>query len=508
MNRNEDVNTLYEELLDYYDSIGLSAGYLEFKINKMMEEKKCSREEAIKNLYTQKFPSIIRPKRRTTNVKVEREGDETSTAVYLRMSFILLILGVLLLNKHYVYMSLIPMIFTLFCVLFNTPDEITVQKELSKVKCRVDDIVEIKVRLIVKKGIGFIIVRDVVPKDFELVKGSNVRALFKGLKPLKMTITYSVKCSLKGIYEIPPTEIETIHILGFKKNKYFEFRHEGKITVLPLAFSIRRIRMVPTRSSIPIPMTAISRRGSITTDFREIRKYVYGDPVKFINWKATARTGSKIPLVNEFERESKKTIMIFLDTTTNMKYGTTLKNPLEYGVSAVASLSYYLLNRSFNVGVVVYGNEISISPRTGGDQYYRILRKLITLKTFSNRVSFERSVELNRRWIIECTPLVFIITNITRYNINELIIGIKKIIQYLGRSVERSKKTPVIILDISPLYISANKYKYSNLVVEMADLEKVSLYKLLQRLGVTIIKWEVGRKSLVSAMTPLLRLIK
>lgn len=436
------------------------------------------------------------------------EGEETFTVLYLRISFILLILGVLLLNQHYVYMSLMPLFFTLFSILFNTPDGIMVRKELSKVKCRVDDVIEVKVRLIAKRGTGFVIVKDIVPKHFELVEGSNVRALFKGLKPLETTITYSVKCSLKGIYEVPPTEIEAIHVLGFKENKYFRFYHEEKIIVLPLAFSIRRIRMVPTRSPIPIPMTAISRRGPITTEFREIRKYVYGDPVKFINWKATARIGSKIPLVNEFERESKKTIVIFLDTTMNMKYGTSLKNPLEFGISATASLSYYLLNRSFNVGVIVYGNGMSIIPRTGGDQYYRILRRLITIETFSNKVSFERSVELNKRWIIECTPLVFIITNITRHNIDELTIGIKRIIQYLGRSVEKSKRVPVIVLDVSPLYISANKYKYSNVVVEIADLEKTSLYESLWKLGVTIIKWEVGRKSLTLVITPLLRLIK
>ncbi|RLE62399.1 MAG: hypothetical protein DRN53_04090, partial [Thermoprotei archaeon] len=290
MNENEDVKTLYEELVKHYTSIGLSKGDLESRISRIMKEKGCSREEAIKSLYTQNSSHTPIPKKRVNSVKVKREERETSTAIYLKISFILLILGVLLLNQHYVYMSLIPLIFTLFCVPFNTPNEITIQKELSKAECRVDDIIEIRVRLVVKKGLGFIIVKDIIPEYFELIEGSNVRVLFKDLKPLETTITYSVKCSLKGIYEIPPTEIETMHILGFKKNKYFKFHHEGKITVLPLAFSIRRIRMVPTRSSIPIPMTAISRRGPITTDFREIRKYAYGDPVKFINWKATART--------------------------------------------------------------------------------------------------------------------------------------------------------------------------------------------------------------------------
>jgi len=506
---NEDANKTGGQGADHHPSARLNKESPKHVSRRDTKKANHKREEVINNPYSTPLPAPEHPESKKGKNGMEEviEG-ETSTATYLKIAFVLLILGILLLNQHYIYMSLIPLVFTLICIAFDTPSQVEVRKELSKTECHIDDTITVKIRLRVGNGLGIVILRDIVPEHFELTQGSNVRAFFKGLKPLETTITYTVKCSLKGIYETPPTEIETIHVLGFKKNKYYKFSYPGKVTVLPLVFPIRRIRMPPTKSSMLVPLTAISRKGPITTEFREIRRYVYGDPVKYINWKATARTGSKIPLVNEYERESKKTVIIFLDTTTNMRYGTTLKNPLEYGISAVASLSYYLLNRSFNVGIVVYGNEAMIAPRTGGDQYYRILRTLINLKTFSDKTTLEKSIVLNKRWIIECTPLIFIITNITRHNIHDLTTGVKRATLYLGRSIERTRRAPIIILDVSPLHISTSIYRHGKLVAEIADLEKTSLYKHLKNLGATIVKWEPGRKPLTAALTPLLRLIK
>jgi len=506
---NEDAHKTYGQPADHHPGARLNRENPKHAPRQDMKKADHNREEAVKNPRNTPLPTPehLETEKEKTSIEEVIEG-ETSTATYLKTAFLLLILGTLLLNQHYIYMSLIPLVFTLICVAFDTPGQVEARKELSKTECRIDDTITVKIRLRVGNGLGIVILRDTVPEHFELTQGSNVRAFFKGPKPLETTITYTVKCSLKGIYETPPTEIETIHVLGFKKNKYYRFSYPGKITVLPLAFPIRRIRTTPTKSPIPVPLTATSRKGPITTEFREIRRYVYGDPVKYINWKATARTGSKIPLVNEYERESRKTVIIFLDTTTNMRYGTTLKNPLEYGASAAASLSYYLLNRSFNVGIVVYGNEAMIAPRTGGDQYYRILRTLINLKTFSDKTTLEKSIVLNKRWIIECTPLIFIITNVTRHNIHDLTTGVKRATLYLGRSIERTRRAPIIILDVSPLHISTNIYRHGKLVAEIADLEKTSLYKHLKNLGATVVKWEPGRKPLTAALTPLLRLIK
>ena len=90
----------------------------------------------------------------------------------------------------------------------------------------------------------------------------------------------------------------------------------------------------------PFPVIDVAKIGVATTDFREIRNYVYGDPVKNINWKATARCTSPQawPLTNEYEVEGKKTVWIFQDASRFLEVGTDIENAFEYCLEAANSV--------------------------------------------------------------------------------------------------------------------------------------------------------------------------
>ena len=118
--------------------------------------------------------------------------------------------------------------------------------------------------------------------------------------------------------------------------------------------------------------------GIITTDFREIRDYLPGDPYRSINWKATARRAvqyrDSFPKVNEFEREGKKIVWIFLDKSAEMSLGPMIKNPFEYAIQAAACLARFYLERDCKVGLCIYsarGAEKIVFPDVGGRQYYK-----------------------------------------------------------------------------------------------------------------------------------------
>jgi len=63
---------------------------------------------------------------------------------------------------------------------------------------------------------------------------------------------------------------------------------------------------------------SFGKHGNDNQEFKELRLYSPGDPFKAINWKVTSRNlvrGSIWPVVNEFEKEGKKSVWIFLDTS-------------------------------------------------------------------------------------------------------------------------------------------------------------------------------------------------
>ena len=102
----------------------------------------------------------------------------------------------------------------------------------------------------------------------------------------------------------------------------------------------------------------LSKTGATTGEFREVRPYQPGDPIKWINWKASARASraDNLLLVNELEQETRKAVWIFLDMADYMDVGSPLSNPLENTVEASGTLAQYYLSRGSTLGAYAYNS--------------------------------------------------------------------------------------------------------------------------------------------------------
>ncbi|MEC7695043.1 MAG: DUF58 domain-containing protein, partial [Candidatus Thermoplasmatota archaeon] len=130
------------------------------------------------------------------------------------------------------------------------------------------------------------------------------------------------------------------------------------------------------------------------SNFYNLREYLPGDPMKKVNWQATARQDGKM-MVNEFERDAVSDVIIIVDSRAVSETGPVSRNSLVYSTRAAASLSQFFLSRRDSVGLVVYGDEIvSVDRDTGKKQLYIILTKLAgamakgntPLKIVTNRI--------------------------------------------------------------------------------------------------------------------------
>src|SRR5437667_141815 len=68
------------------------------------------------------------------------------------------------------------------------------------------------------------------------------------------------------------------------------------LEVTPRVLPVKRIRSLLGYARAMFPESDLARTGTPTTEFRELRDYVRGDPPRSINWKATARRQAGIPL--------------------------------------------------------------------------------------------------------------------------------------------------------------------------------------------------------------------
>ena len=217
---------------------------------------------------------------------------------------------------------------------------------------------------------------DNVPHEMKMRQGINQMRM--NLGPGQSTrIKYRVRCPLRGHYTLGPVSVRY-------RNAFNLFVNESKvqdrtdITVFP---QVREIEEALLRSDVPKMYTGATtlKTPGPGMEFYSLREYLPGDAFRSINWKAFARTGEL--MVNEKTRDAVTDVFIILDTRDVSRIGTVLKNPLEMGTIAAASVSNYFIRRRDSVALVTYGDRMDyLPPETGDKQGYKVLSNLAAVR--------------------------------------------------------------------------------------------------------------------------------
>ncbi len=298
-------------------------------------------------------------------------------------------------------------------------------------------------------GFGIVRVRHTLPEHFELTDGTNLKeSLVFGRKLVK--INYRAKATRRGLYRLDRLEYE---VESFSKAFVRRGVAETPVTleVKHRPPKIRKVREIRGKAKSPIPGIDIAKIGVPGTDFREIRDYMPGDSMKFVNWKATARKGKL--MVNQYEVEGKKAVWIFLDANPYMLHGTSIKNYLEAAIEVANALAYHYTSRGHKVGLYVIGDKRMIYPDVGSRQFRRISRALLEVE--GGKESVNDAIESCKKMLLLYSPLLILITRAERVR---------------GESILKlSKLMPVQVIALKGL-----EEGFSGMVMEAARRKAVS----------------------------------
>ena len=122
-----------------------------------------------------------------------------------------------------------------------------------------------------------------------------------------------------------------------------------------------------------------------SSEFTSYRKYVKGDPFKFVDWKAAARTDRLY--IKQFEENTNTRAALLLDGSGSMRFGGPESFPggkskgiqkWTYARSLAAALAYLMVHQGDAVGLAVYrdGTPEVIPPRGGTVHLNTVLRQL------------------------------------------------------------------------------------------------------------------------------------
>ena len=99
-----------------------------------------------------------------------------------------------------------------------------------------------------------------------------------------------------------------------------------------------------------------SPKFGFSQEFVEYRQYVEGDDPRYIDWNVYSRTDRTV--IKRFLGETNSHLMLLLDTSSSMGFGSGGVTKLQYGKYLAASLAYLASRQHDAVGVMLFDDEI------------------------------------------------------------------------------------------------------------------------------------------------------
>lgn len=127
--------------------------------------------------------------------------------------------------------------------------------------------------------------------------------------------------------------------------------------------------------------------------FSEVRAYQYGDDVRDIDWNVTARTGN--PHVKVFEEERELTVMLLIDVSGSLDFGTRAEIKRDVVTEISATLAFSAIQNNDKIGVVFFSDKVEkyIPPKKGRKHILYIIHEMLDFKPQSRKTDISCALE-------------------------------------------------------------------------------------------------------------------
>lgn len=119
--------------------------------------------------------------------------------------------------------------------------------------------------------------------------------------------------------------------------------------------------------------------------FSEVREYQYGDDIRDIDWNVTARYNR--PFIKVFEEEREMTVMLMIDVSGSLAFGTQNATKRDIVTEIAATLAFSAIQNNDKIGVIFFTDKIEkfIPPKKGRKHILYIIRELIDFQPESHQ---------------------------------------------------------------------------------------------------------------------------
>lgn len=161
-------------------------------------------------------------------------------------------------------------------------------------------------------------------------------------------------------------------------------------------------------------------------EFSNVREYSWGDDVRTIDWNTSARKNDLY--VKLFTEERERTLMLILDSSGSMFFGSRQRTKKELAAEAAAVLAFSAIMNNDKVGLLMFSDRVEkfIPPRKGRSHVLVILEEIISFEARGRKTDINAALSFIRS-TLKRQSIVFLLTDMVeeRYEKTMKIINAK-----------------------------------------------------------------------------------
>jgi uncharacterized protein (DUF58 family) len=220
--------------------------------------------------------------------------------------------------------------------------------------------------------------------------------------------TYKMRCTRRGLYRIGPVQIESGDPFGFLRRRRTD-QDQVQLMVYPKVYPLEQLGIPAAR-----PLGEVRTGIQIFQDPSRpagLREYRVGDPLKTVDWKATAKRQRL--QVRTFEPSSDVTVVLVVAVDlTEPFWSGYAPEVLERVITAAASVASYASEQQYALGLfsndmpIIDNSPMAVPPSRGREQLAAILGALAVTRAFAVAPMFDLLAEHARRFPFGATIVV------------------------------------------------------------------------------------------------------
>ena len=255
--------------------------------------------------------------------------------------------------------------------------------------------VEIELEAMGRRGIGWTVLPDRLPPAVDAVppEGAGLPVLAAGETA---HVRLGLFCKQRGAYTLRGFRVETAFPLGMMVAQQV-FSEKRSLLVYPRFTPLARLEAPGGRRYQPGEAPLASHLGD-SLEFIGNRDYREGDPIRSIDWRATARLNR--PVVREYREEYLLRAAVLLDTHTS--------DPavFERAVSMTAAVSDYMARADYLVDLFAAGPELHQLTTGHGTAFLDDILDLLACVEAQNKEEFETLEQALMEYLAQITIIV------------------------------------------------------------------------------------------------------